>query len=108
MIIHIEAIPELFVYYKLYVCFDVECDIESVLHLHIHSFQQMQWRLVMPILVLALGQFTWMVLAALAVRTISLTALGALLSAVLVVTQKMQEYDVKVCSNNVKKNKSVQ
>ena len=56
----------------------------------------MQWLLVMPILVLALGQSTWMMLAALAVRPTLLTALGALLSVVLVVTQKMQEYDVKV------------
>ena len=85
--------PNTTVYYK------------SVLHLHIHSFQQMQWLLVMPTLVLALGQSTWMVLAALVVRTTSLTAPEALLSAVLVVTPKMQECDVKVCSKN---NKSVQ
>ena len=48
----------------------------------------------MPILVLALAQSTWTMLAVLAVRTTSLTALGALLSAA--PTQKMLEYDVKV------------
>ena len=48
----------------------------------------------MPILVLALAQSTWTTLVALAVRTTSLTALGALLSAA--PTQKMLEYDVKV------------
>ena len=51
------------------------------------------------ILVLVLAQSTWTMLAALAVRQDSLTALEALLSAVLVVTQRMQEYDVKVWKN---------
>ena len=89
-------------------CFDVKCDVKSVLHSHIHSFQQMQWLLVMPTLVLAQAQSTLMKLVALAVRTTSLTALEVLLSAVSVAIQRMQEYDVKVCSNNVENNKSVQ
>ena len=50
----------------------------------------------MPILVLALAQSTWIMLAALAVRLTSLTALEALLSAVHMATQKMLEYGVKV------------
>ena len=45
---------------------------------------------------LVLAQSTWTMLAVLAVRTTSLTVLEALLSAVQMVTQKMQEYDVKV------------
>ena len=39
--------------------------------------QQVQWPLVVPNLVLALGQSTWMVLVALAVKLTSLTALIA-------------------------------
>ena len=50
---------------------------------------------------LALVRSTWMLLAAVVVRTTSLTALEALLSLVLVVTQRMLEYDVKVCRNGV-------
>ena len=49
--------------------------------------------------VLVLAQSTWTVLAALVVRPTSLTAPEALLSAVLVVTKKMQECDVKVWLN---------
>ena len=60
------------------------------------SFQQMQSLSVEPILVLALVQSTWTMLAVLAVRQDSLTALEARQSPVLVVTQRMQEYDVKV------------
>ena len=52
----------------------------------------------MPILVLALVQSTWTMLAVLAVRPTSVTALEALLSVVLVVTQRMLECDVKVCT----------
>ena len=58
-------------------------------------FQQMQLLSVGPILVLVLVQSTWTMLAALAVKTTSLTALEAL-SAVHMATQRMQEYDVKV------------
>ena len=56
----------------------------------------MQSLSVEPILVLVLVQSTWTMLAVLVVRQDSLTALEALLSAVQMVTQKMQEYDVKV------------
>ena len=45
---------------------------------------------------LVLAQSTWMMLAALVVRTTSLTAAKARLSAVLVATHRMLEYDVKV------------
>ena len=51
------------------------------------------------ILVLALVQSTWTMLAVLAVRQDSLTALEARQSPVLVVIQKMLEYDVKVWRN---------
>ena len=61
--------------------------------------QQMQSLSVELILVLALVQSTWTMLAVLVVRQDSLTALEALPSPVLVVTQKMQEYDVKVWKN---------
>ena len=63
-------------------------------------FQQMQWSSLTPILVLplALEQCTWMKFSALAERLTSLTALRALVSAVLLSTH-MQEYDVKVWSN---------
>ena len=64
--------------------------------LPVHLFQQMQWRLVMPILVLALVQSTWMMLVVLAMKSISLTALRVLLSTVPVVTYRMLVYDVKV------------
>ena len=56
----------------------------------------MQWLSAELILVLVLVQSTWTMLAVLAVRQDSLTALEALLSAVQVVTQRTQEYDVKV------------
>ena len=56
-----------------------------------HLLQQMQWPLVVPILVLALGQSTWMMLAALAVRLDSSTVLEALLSTVIEATQRMLE-----------------
>ena len=61
-------------------------------------FLQMQLSSITPILVLALAlaQCTLMKFSALAVRLTSLTALEALLSAVLLLTH-MQEYDVKVC-----------
>ena len=55
----------------------------------------------MLILVLALGQSTWMMLAVLAVRPTSLTAPEALLSPVSAVTRRMLEYDVKVRKNSV-------
>ena len=60
----------------------------------------MQWLSLIPILVLALAfaQFTWMMFSALEERLTSLTALEALLSAVLLSTH-MQEYDVKVGGN---------
>ena len=56
----------------------------------------MRLHLVMHILVLALAQSTWMMLAALAVRSTSLTVPEVLLSAVIEVTQKMQEWGVNV------------
>ena len=56
----------------------------------------MQWLLVMPILDLALAQSTWMMLAAVAERLISLTVLEALLSTATEATQRMLECDVKV------------
>ena len=56
----------------------------------------MLWLSLMPILVLALEQSTWTMLAALAVRQDSLTAHEALLLAAHPVTQRMQELDVKV------------
>ena len=59
----------------------------------------MQLRSVMPILELEMEQFSWMMLAALAVRQISLTALEVLLSTVYMDMQKMLEYDVKVWKN---------
>ena len=59
--------------------------------------QQVQWLSVMLILVLALAQSIWMMLAALAVRLDSLTVPEALMSTVDMDTQKMLEYDVKVC-----------
>jgi len=49
--------------------------------------------------VVALVQSTWTMLAVLAVRQDSLTAPEARQSPVLVVTQKMLEYDVKVRKN---------
>ena len=60
---------------------------------------QMQYLSVELILVLALVQSTWTMLAVLVVRQDSLTALEARQSPVLVVTQRMQEYDVKVWKN---------
>ena len=54
------------------------------------SYQQIQWLLVVPILELALGQFTLMRLAALVANPTSLTVPVALLSAALV-TQRMLE-----------------
>ena len=62
-----------------------------------HSFQQMQLHLAMLVLVLAVVQSTWTMLAALAVRLDSLTVPEALLSTVTEATQKMLEFDVKVC-----------
>ena len=59
----------------------------------------MQYLSIELILVLALVQSTWTMLAVLVVRQDSLTALEARQSAVLVVTQRMQEYDVKVWKN---------
>ena len=64
--------------------------------LPVHLFQQMLSHLVMPILVLALAQSTWMMLVVLAMKSISLTALKALLSTVPVATYRMLVYDVKV------------
>ena len=58
-------------------------------------FQQMQLLSAVPILVLALAQSTLTMLAVLAVKQDSLTALEAL-SAVHMATQRMLEYDVKV------------
>ena len=57
----------------------------------------MQLHSAMLILVLALAQSFWMMLAALAVRLGSLTVPEALMSTVDMATQKMLEYDVKVC-----------
>ena len=54
----------------------------------------------MPILGLEVEQFSWMMLAALAVRQISLTALEVLLYTVDMDTQKMLEWDAKVWENN--------
>ena len=59
--------------------------------------QQVQWLSVMPILVLALVQSTWTMLAALAVRLDSLTVPEVLLSTVDMATMRMLGYDVKVC-----------
>ena len=56
----------------------------------------MQWLSVEHILVLALAQSTWTMLAALAVRPTLLPAPEALLSTVDMATQKMLEYGVKV------------
>lgn len=47
-------------------------------------------------LVLALARSTWVMLAVLVVRPTCLTALIVLPLTVLVVTQRVQEYDVKV------------
>ena len=58
--------------------------------------QQVQWLSVMPILVLALVQSTWTMLAALAVRLDSLTVPEVLLSTVDMATMRMLGYDVKV------------
>ena len=62
--------------------------------------QQMQWPslILTLVLALALALCTWMMFSALAERLTSLTALEALLSAVLLSTH-MQEYDVKVSKN---------
>ena len=59
----------------------------------------MQLPSVMPILELEVEQFSWMMLAALAVRQISLTALEVLLSTADMDTQKMLEWDAKVWKN---------
>ena len=40
----------------------------------LYKISQMLWHLVMPTLVLALVQFTWMMLAAVAEKIVSLTA----------------------------------
>ena len=61
-----------------------------------HLIQQVQLLSVMLTLELEAEQFSWMMLAALAVRLISLTALEALLYTVDMGTLKMLEYDVKV------------
>ena len=82
-------------------CVDIHSDLHSLAMLCMHFFfQQMQWSSLTPILVLplALEQCTWMKFSALAERLTSLTALRALVSAVLLSTH-MQEYDVKVWSN---------
>ena len=50
----------------------------------------------MPTLVLALVPYSWMRLAAVAMKANLLTALEALLSGAIKVTQRMLEYDVKV------------
>ena len=65
------------------------------------ALQQMQLPLVEPILVLALAQSTWMVLAAPVVKQDLSTALEALLSTVDMATQKMLEYDVKVWKDGI-------
>ena len=67
-----------------------------------HLFQQTQWPFLTLILVLALAleQCTWMKFSVLAERLTSLTALEALLSAVLLSTH-MLEYDVKVWKMSV-------
>ena len=51
----------------------------------------MQWPSIVPTLVLVLAQFTWTMLAALAMRAILLAAHVALLSDVTMVTQMMLE-----------------
>ena len=56
----------------------------------------MQLPSVMPILGLEVEQFSWMMLAALAVRLILQTVLEALLYTVDMATEMMLEYDVKV------------
>ena len=61
-----------------------------------YIFQQMQWLLLMPTLVLALAPSSWMRLAAVAMKANLLTALEALRSDALEATQRMLEYDVKV------------
>ena len=61
-----------------------------------HLIQQVQLLSVMLTLELEAEQFSWMMLAALAVRLISLTALETLLYTVDMGTLKMLEYDVKV------------
>ena len=69
--------------------------------LSMHLLLQMQWSslILILVLVLALARCTWMKLSARAERQTSLTALEALLSAVLLYTH-IQEYDVKVCENS--------
>ena len=61
----------------------------------------MQLPLVVPILVVVGVQFTWMKLAALAMKANLQTALEALLSIVVMTTEMMREYDVKVWRNAV-------
>ena len=56
----------------------------------------MPWPLAMPILVLALVQSTWTMLAVLAMRPDSSTVPAAPGYIVYMVTQRMQEYDAKV------------
>ena len=60
----------------------------------------MQLPSVMPILGLEVEQFSWMMLAALAVRLILQIVLEALLYTVDMATEMMLEYDVKVWEND--------
>ena len=57
----------------------------------VYLHQQIQWPSAMLILVLALVQFTWMVLAVLAVRPTSLTVPVVLLSAAHMAIPRMLE-----------------
>ena len=63
-----------------------------ILHVNMHSFQQMQLLSVMPISVLAVAQFTYTLLAVLVERLTSLPALKFdLMSTVCMATQRMLE-----------------
>ena len=68
-----------------------ETEFLLIVTLLMHPLQQMQWLSVVLIVVLALVQSTWMMLAAQAVRRVLLTVLEVLLSTVTEVTQKMLE-----------------
>ena len=64
----------------------------DVLKYNVHLFQQMQLPFIILILVLALEQFTWILLAALEGRLTLLTALKhTLVDTVFKTTQRMQE-----------------
>ena len=67
----------------------------------IYLLQQMQWHLVIAILVLAVVQSSSATLAAEVMRTDSFPALTALTLAVDIVPHKLLEYDAKVWRDNI-------